>query len=129
MNKEFFLEQMKVITADFGDVEYTPHRLGLIWQAVHDLPEQNFRNIVLHFCRTRSVKYPPLPTHFHEEAVNQRKLLAPDRIFATHRRDSDRLEHTEGSLQRVLQRLGVSSISEALNKNRQQNRGDSDLDF
>ena len=116
MTHEFFMAEMKTLMADFGHAEYTPNRLKLIWESCSDLPDRNFRAIVTHFCRSRPVKYPPLPDHFSEEAHRQRKILAGDR-FQTPRENSE-IEPAGQSLARVLEKLGVSSLEEAIRRQR-----------
>lgn len=68
-----FERAMKPIFETFGTAEYPAPRVKLIYDDVDDLTEIEFRQIVKHFCKTKPVKYPPLPTHFHEEAHNVRK--------------------------------------------------------
>lgn len=73
MTEHFFRDQMKMIVEDFGPKEYTPLRMRDIWLLCKDLTEDQFAKIVTHFRRTRMLKYPPLPTHFEEEAYRQRQ--------------------------------------------------------
>lgn len=117
MTHEAFMNEMKTIIADFGGAEYTPNRMKLIWEACHDLPDRNFRAIVTHFCRSRPVKYPPLPDHFAEEATRQRKILAGDRFQSPREPISDPVSSSQ-ALERVLAQLGVSSLAEAIQRQR-----------
>lgn len=114
MTKQFFQEKMKIIFADFGQTEYTPNRLQIIWEHCQDLPERSFAWIVTHFCRSKSVKYPPLPDHFIEAAMEQRKHLQGGTGTS---RPAESLPQPSGeALDNVLKKLGVLNLTEAIKR-------------
>ena len=118
MTNEFFKLQMNIIMSDFGREEYTANRMQIIWEHCQDLPNSSFERIVKHFCATKSVKYPPLPTHFHEEALNQRKILnnSGDRKSRNHEGE---LTHSSGeALSDILKKYGVVSLADVIRKKR-----------
>lgn len=111
------MEQMQRIFEDFGAQEYTTNRLRMIWDACKDLPDRNFQAICVHFSQTRPVKYPPLPTHFIEEAQRQRKSLLPVSFEIPRNSETD-AEPAGQSLARVLSHMGVTSLEDAVMKRR-----------
>lgn len=118
MTREFFVEQMKLIVADFGADEYTPHRMSLIWDHCKDLTDRSFAWIVRHFCETKSVKYPPLPTHFAEAALEQHKILR--QTFGEKKvvRAADEPERTGVVLYEFLERTGARTVWEGIQKSK-----------
>lgn len=113
LNLTQFEQAMKPIFETFGKAEYPPQRTKLIYDDVSDLTEFEFRSIVKHFCKTKSVKYPPLPGDFNTEAQGQRKLRehrAVERVLATEG------QHQGGTLERILKQMGASNIWEASQK-------------
>ncbi len=114
MTEEFFRKQMQIIINDFGNNEYTPNRVNLIWSHCKDLPEDNFARIVKHFCLTKPVKYPPLPNDFIEEANRQRNLINSEikRPISW----DDGLTRSDDALEKVLKGMGASNLSEAVQK-------------
>ena len=114
MTHDFFAEQMKSLIADFGAAEFTPNRLRMIFEACSDLPDRSFQNICTHFLQTKSLKYPPLPTHFIEESHRQRKLLGVSAIrLVTGTETADPVNSAE-SLSRVLKAMGAKNLTDAV---------------
>lgn len=113
MTRAFFLSQMKTLIEDFGAAEFTQNRMNMIWESCSDLPDRSFQNICRHFLQTKPIKYPPLPTHFIEEAQNQRKLLATGGLRLVRTETADPVNPSE-SLSRVLKSMGVSSLTDAV---------------
>lgn len=111
MTPDFFNRQMKIIIEDFGPAEYTTHKMRIIWEHCGDLPDKNFAWIVQHFLRSRSVKYPPLPDHFIEAAIEQRKFL---RESKPQLRTVNELEPASRPLKDILAEMGASNVIEAM---------------
>ncbi len=75
MTKDFFKNQILILTRNFGATEYTPDRIALIWSICNDLDDKAFERVIKFFLETKSVRYPPVPAEFREAAVLQRKLI------------------------------------------------------
>lgn len=130
MTQSFFNQQMKLIIDTFGPVEYPPPKKQAIWDECKDLPDHAFAKIVKHFIWTKPVKYPPLPTHFFEEAIGQRKLLNQKQEAPRETTPTKEPEDSAAVLKRVLERMGASSIQDAINKQRgKQHEPTSDSDL
>ena len=121
MKPEFFQQQMELLFANFGKEEYTPTRVNLIHEHCKDLPDYNFGRIIRHFLETKSVKYPPLPSHFHEAALEQKKLLEQQGVGG-YSKWSQPLQYSETPIKEIMQRLGGSSAVEALENQIKKNK-------
>lgn len=119
MTEEFFRKQMQIIINDFGNAEYTPNRVNLIWNHCKDLPDNNFSWIVKHFCLTKPVKYPPVPNDFIEEANKQRMLIHGG--TSGPKSDIFDLKPPSDALDKILKGMGVISLTEAIEKRKRQN--------
>lgn len=113
MKLEFFQQQMQILTRDFGSAEYTPTRVELIWEYCKDLPDYNFGRIIRHFLDTKPIKYPPLPTHFHEAAIEQRKSLEQQGLGKT-RTFGQPAEYSQTPIKEIMKKLGGETALEAL---------------
>lgn len=113
MRPEFFEKQMSLLTSDFGTAEYTATKVAMIWDYCKDLPEYNFGRIIRHFIETRSVKYPPLPTHFHEAAIEQRKSIDAQGL-GNRRTATGELQWSDTPIKEIMKKLGGESALEAL---------------
>lgn len=113
MTPESFQNLMQPILDVFGMNEYSPTRLQLIFEVVGDLPDKNFAMIVRHFCKSRSVKNPPLPTHFEEESMGQRK-----RILDYSMEDASQAIDDRGpeKLQELLGKYGATNVLDLMGK-------------
>ena len=114
MEAPFFKTQMQLLTADFGPEEYTNGRIALIWETCNDLPDSSFAKIIRHFRMTKSVKYPPLPQHFFEEAINQRKLLNSQKRNIISIEGNQSPDQPTRSLNEILGEMGFNSLAEAV---------------
>jgi hypothetical protein len=114
MTKPFFEKQLGLLIIDFGQAEYTPSRVNLIWEYCKDLPEYNFQRIIKHFLDTRPIKYPPLPTHFQEAALEQQKLLELQGIGNS--KFSKPGEYSNTPIKDIMKKLGGESAVEVLEK-------------
>ncbi len=121
MSPEFFMQQMEILTTDFGSAEYTPTRNKLIWEYCKDLPDYNFGRIIRHFLDTKPIKYPPLPTHFHEAALEQKKLLEQQGLGKT-RSYLAPGEYSNTPIKEIMKKLGGESAVEALEKQIQKSK-------
>lgn len=121
MNRPYFETQIKLLISDFGPTEFTSGKVSMIWEHCKDLPDENFGKIVKHFIETKSNKYPPLPTHFHEAAIEQRKLLERQGFGKTWR--SGEATWSETPIKEIMKKLGGESAVEALEKQLQKNKG------
>lgn len=119
MTKQYYSQQIALLTSNFGTAEYTPTRIDLIWDHCKDLPDYNFGRIIRHFLETKSVKYPPLPTHFHEAALEQRKLIQQQGPVQT-RTSSGEWSNTP--IKEIMKKLGGESAVEALEKQIQKSK-------
>lgn len=113
MNLQYFQQQMQILTRDFGAAEYTPTRVELIWEYCKDLPDYNFGRIIRHFLDTKPIKYPPLPTHFHEAALEQRKSLEQQGL-GNRRGPLVAQEYSNTPIKEIMKKLGGESAVEAL---------------
>ena len=113
MTQPEFQNAMKLLFETFGTAEYQPGRVKLIFDDCSDLSEFEFRSIVKHFCKTKSVKYPPLPSHFNEEAQGQRKLRTDRQVERTVKEAGER---PDGKLAALLDQIGASNAFEASQK-------------
>lgn len=111
MTQDFFNKQMQFIIDDFGPAEYPTHKMRIIWEQCGDLPPKNFAWIVQHFLRSRSVKYPPLPDHFIEAAIEQRKHLREPKPQL---RTANELEPVGRPLNEILADMGANNVIEAM---------------
>lgn len=75
MTKQVFEQQITLLTRNFGTAEYTKDRIALIWSICSDLPDDGFKTIIRFFLETKSVKYPPVPSEFREQAVIIKKSI------------------------------------------------------
>jgi len=123
LNPKYFQQQMAILTGDFGPAEYTPTRVNLIWDHCKDLPDYNFGRIIRHFLETKSVKYPPLPTHFHEAAIEQRKMLDQQGL-GNRRMSLAPAEYSNTPIKEIMKKLGGESALEALENQIKQNTGE-----
>jgi len=115
MTLDFFQSQMKIIVEDFGKEEYTKSKTQMIWDYCRDLPDRSFAYIVRHFIETKSVKYPPLPTHFKEAALEQKKILRGESVHSKID-ESGTVEQAGEALQGYLSKIGATSILDAIGK-------------
>lgn len=122
LSKSYFEKQMGILIGDFGQAEYTPAKINLIWDHCKDLPDYNFGRIILHFLETKSVKYPPLPTHFHEAAIEQRKHLDQQGL-GNRRMSLAPAEYSNTPIKEIMKKLGGESALEALENQIQKNKG------
>ncbi len=113
MTQDAFMKHMQDIIKIFGAKEYE-NRMPLIYETVSDLPEKNFAWICKHFCMTVPVKYPPLPTHFEEAAIEQRKKLSDG--YGYKKESYDVPMPAGDALNDVLKRLGVANLTEAIKR-------------
>jgi len=114
MNRQEFEKAMGPIFENFGNGEYTPMRVKIIWDNCGDLPRRNFEWIVAHFLRSRSLKYPPLPDHFIEAAIEQRKVLSERRFNQPE--PTKGLQPTGQWLEKEFNKFGVTNLSDLLKK-------------
>ena len=117
MTPQFFQNQLKILMEDFGPDEYTKNKTQMIWEFCHELPEKNFAFVIRHFIETRSVKYPPLPTHFREAALEQKKILRGESIHSKIE-ETGTIEQAGEALQGYLSKIGAGRILEAIEKNK-----------
>lgn len=127
MTKEYFEKQMGVLIGDFGHAEYTPAKINLIWDHCRDLPDYNFGRIIRHFLETKSVKYPPLPTHFHEAALEQKKLLESQGVGKGRVTSGGSAEWSSTPIKEIMKKLGGESALEALENQIKKQSGDTSL--
>lgn len=116
MTEKFFADQMTIVFEDFGRDEYTTNRLKIIWESCKDLPDKNFAAIVRHFQRSRSVKWPPLPDHFIEEAINQRKTIRLNSEVGLGDLAITASERKIEGLAKVLEMYKAKDLNEAIRK-------------
>lgn len=117
MTLQFYQQQMKILIEDFGPTEFTVHKTKMIWESCYDLPNENFAKIVKHFIKTKSNKYPPLPIHFEECAIEQRKTLNGEHRLLTHSNDEKTtIEQAGIALNEYLTKIGATSIMHAIEK-------------
>lgn len=121
MTKQYYSQQIALLTTNFGTAEYTPTRIDLIWDHCKDLPDYNFGRIIRHFLETKSIKYPPLPTHFHEAALEQRKLLDQQGL-GNRRSPVGPLEYSNTPIKEIMKKLGGETAVEALEKQIQKSK-------
>lgn len=120
MSPQFFENQMKILIADFGPAEYTTMKTKIIWEFCHHLPERNFAYIIRHFLETKSVKYPPLPTHFREAAMEQEKIIRGEASFQKiNQAEEISMEHAAEGMRSYLKSIGAESIIDAIQKNKE----------
>lgn len=122
MTINHFHQQMALLTKNFGTAEYTPTRIELIWEHCKDLPDNNFGRIINHFLETKSVKFPPLPTHFHEAAIEQRKLLH-QQGNGNGRGPIGPVEWSNTPIKEIMKKLGGENALEALENQIKKNNG------
>lgn len=119
MTLQFFQQEMKTLIEDFGPTEFTNHKMKMIWEFCFDLPERSFAYIIKHFIETRSVKYPPLPTHFREAALEQKKILLRENVNWDKSNEEITTAQAGEALNSYLTKIGAGSILEAIDKSKE----------
>lgn len=107
-----FDEGMQDILSTFGMNEYSKKRIELIKSHTKDLMPGEFKKIVKHFLETKSVKYPPLPNDFLEQA----NVVVKSRYtsYKPNRGVSNDYGYSDTTIEEIASKYGAKTILDAV---------------
>lgn len=113
MTQAEFIKIMEPIPKQFGEKQYE-HRMNLIFEHVADLPGWALSKIVRYFLETNKMHDPPMPVHFREQAIIQRKAMM--RENPNWENQTDEPVRSGDTIEQILLKSGNKQAIEAAKK-------------
>jgi hypothetical protein len=109
MTAAHFNQQMGRLYSLFGEKNFPPERLKIIWSSVEGLDDGSFTKIINHFVS--SFRQAPLPKDFNEASRLERH-----HAFKPNMPSIETISHNSGSLKKVLEEKypGCKNLLEAI---------------
>ena len=122
MNTSHFVEQMRRLTREFGEANYSKEKQKLIWQLVSDLRDSDFTAIADLCIGEFRPEFPPKVSHFREFAEQRRSLKFKEETAqaAQNWKGQDQRRNTDKKspkdLEQIMAPFGSKTAVEALMK-------------